>query len=110
MIYLGQPYSHPDPAIRQLRYEQGMALCAELARAGKVVYAPIVHWHEIARLHNLPTDYEFWKKICLSILGRSTQLLVAKLSGWELSVGLADERKFAREMGIPINYIKGDLR
>jgi hypothetical protein len=105
MIYLAQPYSHHDPAVRQHRYEQGMLLTAQLAASDAIVYAPIVHWHEVALRHDLPTDFAFWQRICLAMLGRSSQMLIAKLPGWKESVGVNAEREYAYSLGLPIDYI-----
>lgn len=40
-IYLAGPYSDPDPAVEEMRYDLLTAAYAELSRAGFIVYSPI---------------------------------------------------------------------
>jgi hypothetical protein len=59
MIYLCSPYTHPDPAVREARYEAACRTAAHLMRSGKIVFSPIAHSHGIAQ-YGLPKDWSFW--------------------------------------------------
>jgi len=43
MIYFASPYSHPDPLVRQARFDAACHAAAGLIQAGHAVVAPIVH-------------------------------------------------------------------
>lgn len=105
MLYLGQPYSDPDPLVREARYLAGRKAAAALAKTGLVIYAPIVHWHPTAVAEDMPTDFEFWMNNDLHVLGRCDVLLVLCLDGWRESRGLDIEMRFAHQNNIPMNYL-----
>ncbi|MCP5014648.1 MAG: DUF1937 family protein, partial [Ketobacter sp.] len=48
MIYLAQPYTDPNPDVREHRFNLGERYTAELLQNGQWVYSPIVHCHELA--------------------------------------------------------------
>lgn len=104
MIYLASPYSHPDPAVRQERYEQTMAAQAFLLREGRYVYSPIVASHPMALAHDLPTDAGWWKKYNHGMMNVCSEVFVLRLDGWDTSVGVLDEIAFALHYGIPITH------
>ena len=56
MIYLASPYSHPDPAIREARFDAACRVTAEQIRAGQPVFAPVVMGHPLVR-YGLPGDW-----------------------------------------------------
>lgn len=97
MIYLASPYSHPEPAVRQRRYEQTMAAQAYLLRRGEHVYSPIVACHPMALAHDLPTDAEWWAEYNLDMLKRCSDVYVLCLFGWEDSKGVAQEIEWAKQ-------------
>src|SRR5690606_17830743 len=82
LIYLASPYSHPDPAVRELRYKAAVKCSADLLLRGHLVYSPIVQHHPMQQMHNLPDTWEFWKHICLGMLKNCDELWVLKLPGW----------------------------
>lgn len=106
MIYLASPYSHPDPAVRQKRYEQTMAAQAYLLRQGQHVYSPIVACHPMALAHDLPTDAAWWAEYNLDMLTRCSDVYVLCLNGWEKSKGVAQEIEWAKEQLIPPLFVK----
>ena len=55
MIYLCSPYAHPDPAVREQRFDAACVTTAKLLLGGDLVYSPVVHGHPLVR-HGLPTD------------------------------------------------------
>lgn len=101
MIYLASPYSHKDPAVMEERYLAAMDCTAWLLKQKLWVYSPIVHCHEIAKQHSLPTDFEFWKEYNKHMLGLASLLYVLAIPGWTKSIGVAGEMARAREIHLP---------
>jgi hypothetical protein len=60
MIYLACPYTHPNPAVREQRFEAACVATASLMRSGKTVFSPIVHSHPLVH-YGLPIEWEFWQ-------------------------------------------------
>jgi len=107
VIYLASPYSHPDPAVRELRYEIAGEVATRLLHSGHLVYSPIVHSHPLV-LHGLSTGWEYWRDLDMAMLSRCQELLVLTISGWAESEGVQAEILAAKEMGMPIRYTGGD--
>jgi len=101
-FYLGQPYSHSDFSVMEERFRRGEVRTALLLKEGYHVYAPIVHCHELAKRHALPTDAKFWREYNRVMLRTSIGLIVLPIPGWQESVGLTGEILMAREMGLPV--------
>lgn len=101
MIYVASPYSHKDPAVMKERYEQVKAFTAHLMRQGLPAYSPIVHGHDIASSHELPTDWEFWQQHCLAMLRRADKMIILRLDGWDQSTGVQAELDFCASCSIP---------
>lgn len=105
MIYLACPYSHTDPAMRELRFRAVTAKAAELLNAGHIVFSPITHSHPIAEAHGLPGDWTFWERFDKAFLKNASMLFVLMLPGWDQSEGVTGEIEVARYLSIPIHYI-----
>ena len=105
MIYLASPYSDPDPAIMEQRFDLVCRKAGELMNAGEVVYSPIAHCHPIAVRVGLPRNWEFWHKFDREMLRCASEVRILRLPGWETSAGVKAERDIAHELGIPINEI-----
>jgi hypothetical protein len=101
MIYLASPYSQPDPAARQRRFGAACQGAATLLRAGKPVFAPVIHGHPVVA-YGLPTDWEFWEPINRRLLVQCSQVAVLMLDAWRVSVGVQAEIRIARELGKPV--------
>lgn len=99
MIYLASPYSHPDPAIREVRYDAAVEACALIAGFGLHVFSPIVHWHEAAKRYKLPTDAEFWRGYNKSMQSMCRTTGILRLTGWQESKGMQFEVNKADELG-----------
>jgi len=118
MIYLGCPYSHPDPAIVQKRFEYVTRVAGALMKRGYVVFSPITHSHPIAMLEKMPGTWEFWAEQDLHILALCDELHVLELPGWQQSVGLRAEINAAVHAGLRVkrwdpsdfDYPLSDLR
>jgi len=104
MMYIASPYTHDNPTVMKQRFEQVAGFTAYLMRDGFDAYSPIVHGHAIAELHDLPVDWAFWRKHCLSMLRKADAMTVYCLDGWQDSVGVQAEIEFCASCGIPIQY------
>lgn len=100
-IYLAGPYSHPDPTVRQRRFEQLNRYAARLMEAGIPMFSPISHSHPIADHMVEDRGHDFWMAMDLPILRHAAGLLVLTLEGWQESRGVGDEFTFAVDHGIP---------
>jgi nucleoside 2-deoxyribosyltransferase len=107
MVYLASPYSHPDPAVREQRFQAVCRAVAALLRAGHVVFSPIVHCHALVP-HGLPTDWAFWQRVDREHLERCDEVVVLMLDGWEVSEGVQAEIGVARALGKPVRYLAAD--
>jgi hypothetical protein len=104
VTYLASPYSHPDPAVRQARFEAACRATVELARVGEVVISPVVQSHPLVA-YGLPTGWEYWEWFDWEVLARCDQLAVLRLEGWQNSVGVKAEVAIAGELGLPVRYL-----
>lgn len=102
MIYLASPYTHQDRGIMHFRFDRACEAVAQLCQQGEVPYSPIVHFHLVSIRHRLPGDFPYWERANLHMLARAEQMLVLQLDGWEQSVGVAAEIKYAEEANIPV--------
>ena len=77
-----------------------------LMRQGHIVFSPISHTHPIAKVCNLPKDWEFWKSQDEAFIGWCDELHVAMLKGWQKSTGVTAEMKIAKQLKKPIKFIE----
>lgn len=101
-IYLASPYSHPNPAVREMRYVEVCKAAAKLMKAGRIVFSPIAHSHPIEVIGIGETESgEFWKKQDIPLLRHASELYVLCLDGWKDSAGLKWEMEIAESLHIP---------
>jgi hypothetical protein len=105
MIYLASPYSHPDPLVRQARFEAACRAAAELVNAGHAVIAPVVQGHPLVR-YGVPGDWAFWEPLAREYLARCDKLVVLQLDGWRESQGVQAELALARALGKRVDYLE----
>jgi hypothetical protein len=105
LVYLASPYSHPDPAVREGRFQEVCRAAAHLMRAGLHVFSPIAHTHPVALAGSLPSGWEYWRGYDDAVLSACRALVVLAMEGWESSRGVAGEVEIARELGIPILHV-----
>lgn len=74
-------------------------------KLGHYVFSPIAYNHPMGR-HDLPTDWAFWEPFDKAFLERCTAVIVIKLPGWNVSVGVAAEVEWADKLKIPVYYIE----
>lgn len=103
VIYLGVPYTHPDPDVMAKRVAQAEALTALLIEKGFIVYSPVPYSVPYAQLGVEPP--EGWYTYQLYLLRNCDVLWAVRFAGWQQSEGLRLEIKFARLHGIPIVHV-----
>ena len=101
-IYLAGPYSHPNPKVREERFQEINRVAARLMQRGYVVYSPISHNHPIALCHDLPINWDFWSRLDRAFIKHALLMAVLMLPGWKESVGVKAEMAIAREFNIPV--------
>ena len=104
--YLSSPYTHPDPAVREQRFQAVCRAAAKLMEKGECVFAPICHSHPIDVAGDLPKTVEFWKQQDIPLLRHASKLAMLMLDGWQASQGMKWEYKMALEINIPVAWIK----
>lgn len=105
MIYLASPYTDPDPFVRERRYIHAMEKVWSLLQRNKIVYSPVVHCHELAKIAALPKDAAFWTRYNFAMLALATKLAVLRIDGWRESPGVAAEIEEANRLNLPVEYL-----
>jgi hypothetical protein len=108
VIYLASPYTHVDAAVRESRFDAACLATSALMRAGRHVYAPIVHSHPLVR-YGLPTEWDFWQALDCEHLRRCDEVIVLTLDGWKSSRGVQAEIDMAIELDLPIRYLSPSM-
>lgn len=91
MIYIASNYTSHLVQLEEWRYRQVLAYTARLLRNRQWCYSPIVHCHELAKAHQLPTDYAYWMDYNKHVIDRCSELFVLALPDWGLSKGVRAE-------------------
>jgi hypothetical protein len=97
-IYLASPYSHPNPTVRQQRYELVLEISCELARNQIPHYSPIVSSHVVGQVGNLPGDHEYWWKTDKVFMDLCSQGIFVTAQGWKQSKGMEAERLYLEKL------------
>ena len=106
-IYLASPYTHPDKAVMQKRFEQVCKKAGKLMELGNKVFCPIAMGHAISDNHpGMPTSLGWWLEQDFPILKQADKLIVYRMDGWEESAGVGAEIAFAKAAGIPIVHME----
>lgn len=106
VIYVANPYSGPTKQIMEARYFGALTYTGYLLKRGLIPYSPIVHFHDLAKRTELPTEFEFWTKINFAMLDRCDALHVLCWVGWHNSVGVKAEIEYAQQIGKPVTYVR----
>lgn len=106
VYYLASPYSHADKERMQQRYEAIDAIGAWLCLEDIILIEPISMCHEKSINYDMPTGYEYWKRRDRTFVRMSDGVIVAKIEGWDKSIGLTDEINYARFLGKKIIYLE----
>jgi hypothetical protein len=108
IVYLACPYTDPDPAVRQVRFEVATAVAADLVRRGRIVYSPITMTHPIDAMlagdsNTLGSDY--WVAFDEAFMEICSEMVVIKLDGWNDSEGVQREINYFTARKKVITYI-----
>ena len=107
-IYLASPYSHPSRKVEKEREKEINRIGAELqARTGHALFPPITVSAHFKKLlpHKFGTSFSAWKDIDLTVVSKSDEVWVVKMSGWKDSIGVQAEIEYANDNEIPVMYI-----
>lgn len=110
MIYLAQPYTHKDSAIRDARYRAALRIVADYTKMEFLIYSPIVHYHNVALAYDLPVEFDFWRTLNFEALKRCNEIWILPLTGWETSAGLRAEIKEAQRLYKRDTYLWEDAK
>lgn len=102
LIYLASPYSHPNPAVVEQRFQDVSRAAAMMTQDGLMVFCPIAHSHPMAVYGGLTGNWEFWKAIDTEWIERCSELHLLMLPGWNTSTGVNAEVDIALKLGLPI--------
>lgn len=102
MVYLACPYSHPDPEVRESRFEIACKIAAAFIEQGYNVYSPISHSHHIEKYLRKQRDWSIWGRVDREALSFCSLVFVIAIPGWKESKGIMDELFWAKELDIPV--------
>jgi hypothetical protein len=111
IVYLAGPYTHPDPDIREARYQVATIAAAYLISKGRIVYSPLTMTHPIDRLlaaHNDTLGSDYWVRFDESFMEFCSDLIVLAIDGWKTSSGIRREVQFFKDRCRPIRYMAFD--
>lgn len=99
--FTAYPHGH-EAAFRAACVQAGL-----LKRAGIVVFSPIVHSYPLVKYGGVTnTDYDSWRDFDEAMIAASVGLIVCKLAGWDISVGVRREIEFAGKIGKSVVYME----
>jgi hypothetical protein len=105
LIYVGTPYT-TYPGGTDKAFIDACKLAARLVRLGLKVYSPIAHTHPLAIYGGLdPLDLAVWLPFDAAMIGKADAMLVAMMTGWEISTGVRREVHAFTEAGKPVFYL-----
>lgn len=103
--YLASPYSHRDRDIMDDRYNLACEALVWLLDRKIWTYSPIVHCHHIAQRYDMPHSFSFWSAYNKAMLTDAMGLLILAIDGWDTSVGVQEEMKWATKYKIMTKFI-----
>lgn len=98
MIYISSPYTGKQTQMSQ-RYHRVMEFAAEGLKAGFIVFSPIVHCHQMAKVHKMPKDFQFWMEYNYKMIDVCDELMILALPGSTESKGVQAEILYAKQAG-----------
>jgi hypothetical protein len=106
VIYLASPYSGTEEE-QEARFLAAECFVADmLPFSVEAIFSPIVFCHEMAKRHNLPGDANFWAAMNMDYMRAASKIWVLKLPGWEESIGVQDEIRWAHVERKPLMYVE----
>ena len=108
--YLATVYSKFPDGI-EAAFVEAARVAARLVKAGLRVYSPIAHTHPIAVHGNMdPMDHPCWLSLDGAFMRAAVGIIVVKMPGWEISVGIDHELKEFDRMGKPCRFLDWPLQ
>jgi hypothetical protein len=89
----------------QMRYMDALHATAKLVKAGHLIYSPIVHFHGIAAIYDMPRDIDFWWELSKNMIERCDEFWVLESEGWQQSIGIMRETELAAELEKPVRTV-----
>jgi hypothetical protein len=109
VYYFASPYSHKSSKVITARYKEQQRLVAHLTKElGLTIINPIEMCHNMSRKYKLPSGYEFWQKRDRKFISISDGIIVAKMPGFQDSVGVRDEMNYAHSLKKYIYILEPD--
>ncbi len=110
LIYLGSPYSHMDPKVREQRFFSVARAAGWLFTVKNTyLYAPIsmTHqmWLEMQHMPGLTFEWQAWAAYDEFMVQKCDEFWILTIPGWEKSVGVTAETAIAKNLGLPIRYV-----
>lgn len=105
LVYLAAPYSGSDAEVK-LRMQLFCLVDAQLSAEGRVTVSPLMKHFVLNHSNELGSDWNFWKRYSQVLLSRCQYMIVVMLDGWDTSVGVRAEIELAKELNIPVAYLK----
>jgi hypothetical protein len=104
--YVATPYSkHPEG--QGVAYVQACQAAAYLIRHKVPIFCPIAHSHGIAVYGNLSLlDHNIWLPADKPMMDQAGGLLIVKIPTWDISFGIAEEKKEFEWANKPIEYLE----
>lgn len=103
LFYLASPFTHASKNIRAQRTYEAMIASIKLLQHNIHVFSPIAYngaWEKTK--FNLPCEWPFWENYDKNFLRRCDGFIILQIDGWDTSVGIAAETRYAKEIGLPI--------
>ena len=105
LIYLAAPLGHHNPAVRAGRFDSANRYFGYLVRERKLVFSPLSLG---ASLDAADFSNSVWYALGLQFLARCDEMRILALDGWEESVGVGLEIRYARQLRLPIYVVNPD--
>lgn len=107
-VYLASPFSHPEERVQERREQKINAICAHLYLKHKVAIIPPIMISAIIKreLQNqIGTTFKEWEAVDLAYISGCKEVWVACMDGWDRSIGVQAEIKFARSKNLVVRFI-----
>jgi len=103
--YLATVYTAHPEGLDQA-HKDACAAAGQLMAAGVPIYCPIAHSHCVAMWGDLdPIDHELWMNADRPMMEAAGGLIVVKMPNWEISQGIAEERRHFTAAEKPIVFM-----
>lgn len=103
--YLASPYSSPNESIREERFKKTENATGWLLERKIWTYSPIVHNHQLAKEHSLPTDAKHWEEYNKAMIESARGVILLFIDGWKESKGVEREVDFCELLKKPICFL-----